>query len=278
MSLDHVGNDPVRQFATDRAFPLAPRRPRFLRRNERGATILSAQPHILVVDDSRDIRELLVRYLQTHGYRATAAESAVAARRVLKTNAIDLAVLDVMMPGEDGLSLCRSLRADGDMPVVMLTARGEDVDRIVGLEMGADDYVAKPFNPRELLARVAAVLRRSNSLPRNARTHDRKRIRFDQWLLDTAQRELLTPDGVAVPLSAGEFRLLIAFIERPKISLSRDQLLDLTQGRTADPFDRSIDNAVSRLRRKIESDPKNPRLIKTVWADGYVFTADPVAA
>jgi len=164
------------------------------------------------------------------------------------------------------------------MPVIMLTARGDEVDRIVGLEMGADDYIGKPFNPRELLARIGAVLRRANSLPRKARASDTKRIRFENWVLDTAQRELVTNDGVAVPLSAGEFRLLVAFLERPKISLTRDQLLDLTQGRTADPFDRSIDNAVSRLRRKIEEDPKNPRLIKTVWAGGYVFTADPIAA
>lgn len=239
---------------------------------------MSAQPHILVVDDSRDIRDLLVRYLQSHGYRATAADGAAAARRVLKTSAIDLAVLDVMMPGEDGLSLCRSLRSEHDLPVIMLTARGDEVDRIVGLEMGADDYIGKPFNPRELLARIGAVLRRANSLPRKARPNDSKRIRFEKWVLDTAQRELMTNDGVAVPLSAGEFRLLVAFLERPKISLTRDQLLDLTQGRTADPFDRSIDNAVSRLRRKIEDDPKNPRLIKTVWAGGYVFTGEPVAA
>jgi two-component system OmpR family response regulator len=241
-------------------------------------TGLGAQPHILVVDDSREIRDLLVRYLQTHGYRATAADGAVSARRVLKTSSIDLAVLDVMMPGEDGLSLCRSLRSEHDMPVIMLTARGDEVDRIVGLEMGADDYIGKPFNPRELLARIGAVLRRANALPRKARASDTKRIRFDNWVLDTAQRELVTSDGVAVPLSAGEFRLLVAFLERPKISLTRDQLLDLTQGRTADPFDRSIDNAVSRLRRKIEEDPKNPRLIKTVWAGGYVFTGEPVAA
>ena len=232
---------------------------------------MSAQPHILVVDDSRDIRELLVRYLEANGFRASATDGADAARRVLKTSAVDLAVLDVMMPGEDGLSLCRSLHEDTDMPVIMLTARGDEVDRILGLEMGADDYVAKPFNPRELLARISAVLRRANAAPRKGQGHRAGLIRFDRWTLDTAQRELKGPDGMIVPLSAGEFALLLAFIERPNISLSRDQLLDITRGRNAEPFDRSVDNAVSRLRRKIEEDPKSPRLIKTVWGGGYVF-------
>jgi len=235
---------------------------------------LTAQPHILVVDDSRDIRELLVRYLEQNGFRASAAPGADQARRMLKTSVFDLAVLDVMMPGEDGLSLCRSLHYDSDLPVIMLTARGEDVDRILGLEMGADDYVAKPFNPRELVARIGAVLRRTNSMPKRSGATRGGQIQFDRWTLDTAQRELAGPDGTIVPLSSGEFRLLLAFIERPNVSLSRDQLLDITRGRNAEPFDRSIDNAVSRLRRKIEEDPKAPRLIKTVWGGGYVFTAN----
>jgi two-component system, OmpR family, response regulator len=232
---------------------------------------LTAPPHILVVDDSRDIRELLVRYLEQNGFRASAAPGADQARRMMKTSVFDLAVLDVMMPGEDGLSLCRSLHHDSDMPVIMLTARGEDVDRILGLEMGADDYVAKPFNPRELVARIGAVLRRANAMPKRGAARGGL-ILFDRWSLDTAQRELAGPDGTIVPLSSGEFRLLLAFIERPNVSLSRDQLLDITRGRNAEPFDRSIDNAVSRLRRKIEEDPKVPRLIKTVWGGGYVFT------
>jgi two-component system OmpR family response regulator len=228
----------------------------------------------LVVDDSRDIRELLVRYLEQNGFRASAAPGADQARRMLKTSAFDLAVLDVMMPGEDGLSLCRSLHYDSELPVIMLTARGEDVDRILGLEMGADDYIAKPFNPRELVARIGAVLRRTNAMPKRSGGGSRGgQIQFDRWSLDTAQRELAGPDGTIVPLSSGEFRLLLAFIERPNVSLSRDQLLDITRGRNAEPFDRSIDNAVSRLRRKIEEDPKAPRLIKTVWGGGYVFTA-----
>lgn len=235
---------------------------------------MSALPHILVVDDARDIRDPLVRYLGQNGYRATGAENAAAARRILKTNAIDLIVLDIMMPGEDGLQLCRSLRSASDVPIILLTARSEDVDRIVGLEMGADDYVAKPFNPRELVARISAVMRRTNTLPRGQRNPQAQRIGFDRWVLDTGLRELIGPDGVAAPLSSGEYKLLLAFLERPKMSLSRDQLLDLTQGRSAEAFDRSIDNAVSRLRRKVETDPKNPKLIKTVWGGGYVFVGD----
>ena len=232
------------------------------------------QPHVLVVDDARDIREPLVRYLKENGYRASAAESAAAARRALRTSAIDLVILDIMMPGEDGLSLCRSIRESSGTPVIMLTARGEDLDRIVGLEVGADDYVAKPFNPRELLARVSAVLRRTNTLPPRLRGPVVEHYRFGEWTLDAGQREIVGVDGVAMPLSSGEFKLLMAFIERPKVALSREQLLDLTKGRDTDVFDRSIDNQVSRLRRKLEHDPKNPRYIKTVWGGGYIFTGE----
>jgi two-component system OmpR family response regulator len=230
---------------------------------------VAEQAHILVIDDSAEMRELLVRYLQTNGYRASAAPDAAEARQMIRNDDFDLAVLDIMMPGESGLSLCQSLNADAQLPVIMLTARGEDLDRIIGLEMGADDYIAKPFNPRELVARIAAVLRRSNQPRRSVGAA----IKFDRWQLDAAQRELTGPDGTIVPLSGGEFRLLMAFLERPRVSLSREVLLDITSGRNAEPFDRSIDNAVSRLRRKIEEDPKTPRLIKTVWGGGYVFTA-----
>jgi two-component system OmpR family response regulator len=235
------------------------------------------EPHILIVDDARDIREPLLRYLQKNGYRALAAGDAAMARKLMKAHAFDLLILDIMMPGEDGLSLLRHVREHSDTPVIFLSARGEDVDRIVGLELGADDYLVKPFNPRELLARIASVLRRQNALPPGSRPPEAQRIRFDQWVLDTAQRELVGPDGVAVALSQGEFRLLMALIERPRIALTRDQLLDLTRGREAEAFDRSVDNAISRLRRKIERDPKNPRLIKTVWGGGYLLAAEPVA-
>jgi two-component system OmpR family response regulator len=238
----------------------------------------AGEPHILIVDDNREIRDGLSRYLRANGYRATAADSAAAARSVLKTNGIDLAVIDVMMPGEDGLKLTSGLRGESALPIIMLTARGEEVDRIIGLEIGADDYVAKPFNPRELIARIGAVLRRARIQGGKPGELQSQRVRFENWVLDIARRELIGVNGTALPLSAGEFRLLIAFIERPKVALTRDQLLDITQGRNLDTFDRSVDSAVSRLRRKIESDARNPRLIKTVWGGGYVFTAEPVAA
>ena len=235
---------------------------------------MEPSPHILVVDDHREIRDLLGRYLTKHGYRVTLAEGGPAMRRALKTGAIDLVVLDLMMPGEDGLTLCRELRAAGEMPVIMLTAMAEETDRVVGLELGADDYVTKPFNPRELLARIKAVLRRTSALPPAREEVASKTVRFDRWTLNVDARELIGADGVAVPLSTAEFQLLSAFLNRPRLVLSRDQLLDLTRGRAANVFDRSIDNQVSRLRRKIEADSKNPTLIKTVWGGGYVFAAD----
>lgn len=231
-------------------------------------------PHILIVDDHRDIRETLARYLVKNGMRATAADSAAQARKQLKTAAIDLVVLDIMMPGEDGLSLCRYLVGNNVSPVILLTAMADDTDRIIGLEVGADDYVTKPFNPRELLARIKAVLRRTQATTKPRDPIDNESLRFDGWQLDVPRRELLDKEGVAVPLSSGEFQLLIAFLKRPQVVLSRDQLLDLTTGRTPAVFDRSIDNQVSRLRRKIEEDPKDPKLIKTVWGGGYVFTGE----
>ncbi|MFA9462185.1 response regulator [Thiohalorhabdus methylotrophus] len=231
--------------------------------------------HILVVDDHREIRELLSEYLERQGYRVSVAADGEAARRVLREAALDLVVLDIMMPGEDGLSLCRHLRATTELPVIFLTAVAEDTDRVIGLELGADDYLTKPFNPRELLARVKAVLRRTNSLPPQRSAGDAERIAFGGRVLDVAQREVVGPDGVALPLSTGEFNLLMAFLDHPRVVLSRDQLLDRTRGREAGAYDRSIDNQVSRLRRKIEADPAHPGLIKTIWGAGYQFTADP---
>jgi len=235
---------------------------------------MESTPHILVVDDSADIREPLAKYLAKKGLRVSTADGGQEMRRVMKTGAIDLVVLDIMMPGEDGLSLCRMIRETTDLPVILLTAMVEETDRVVGLEIGADDYVTKPFSPRELLARIKAVLRRSRSLPRNAPSAESSRLRFDRWTLDTLRRELVGEDGVAVPLSTTEFRLLTVFLERARMVLSRDQLLDLTSGRSLEPFERSIDNQVSRLRKKIESDPKNPAIIKTVWGGGYVLAAE----
>jgi two-component system, OmpR family, response regulator len=236
------------------------------------------KPHVLIVEDARDIREPLARYMREHGYRTTTASDALTARKAMKGSAIDLVVLDIMMPGEDGLSLCRSIRETSQTPVILLTARNEEVDRIIGLEMGADDYIAKPFSPRELVARAAAVLRRTQALPPRQKPPEAERIRFGDWTLDTAQRELVGIDGMATALSSGEFSLLRAFLERPRIALTRNQLLDLTKGRDAELFDRSIDNHVSRLRKKLEPDSRNPRYIKTVWGGGYMFAVDPEGA
>jgi two-component system OmpR family response regulator len=229
-------------------------------------------PHILVVDDDREIRDLLNRFLVKHGLRVSTARDGVEMSRVLDGAAIDLVVLDLMLPGEDGLSLCRKLRSTTNLPVIMLTAMGEDTDRIVGLEMGADDYLPKPFNPRELLARVKAVLRRVQTLPAASPKGDT--AKFDGWTLDLGSRRLTSPQGEEVELSTGEYDLLLAFATHPRRVLSRDQLLDLARGRTAAPFDRSVDIQVMRLRRKIEVDPKEPRLIKTVRGGGYMFAAE----
>ncbi|ODN68795.1 response regulator [Methylobrevis pamukkalensis] len=230
--------------------------------------------HILVVDDHRDIRDLIARYLARNGLRVTTADSAASARKLLKAAAIDLVVLDIMMPGEDGLSFCRHLRETGETPVILLTAMAEDTDRVVGLEIGADDYVTKPFNPRELLARIRAVLRRTSNPARPRDAVEARKLAFDRFLLDVQRRELIDDEGVATALSTAEYQLLTTFLKRPHMVLGREQLLDLTSGRSMAVFDRSIDNQVSRLRKKIEADPKNPMLIKTVWGGGYTFAAD----
>jgi len=235
---------------------------------------MSETPHILVVDDNREIRDLLARFLAKHEFRVSTAEDGKAMRRVLEKSRIDLLILDLMLPGEDGLTLCRELRVRSNIPIVMLTAMGEETDRIVGLEMGADDYVPKPFNPRELLARVKAVLRRAQALPEPGKAPEQTVLCFAGWTFDMARREIVSEDGVAVPLSTGEFDLLATFVAHPRHVLSRDQLLDLTRGREAAPFDRSIDTQVSRLRRKVEKDAKDPQIIKTVWGGGYVFTPE----
>jgi two-component system, OmpR family, response regulator len=229
--------------------------------------------HILVVDDHRDIRESLVQFFRKHGRRATAVDGAEAARRAIKESRIDLVILDIMMPGEDGLSLCRNIRETNHIPVILLSARGEELDRIIGLEVGADDYVVKPFNPRELLARADAVLRRTHALPPETQSPSGEALRFDRWTLKVAERELVDDSGVTHELSTGEYRLLLTFLQRPKMVLTRDQLLDLAFDRGADVFDRAVDTQVSRLRRKVEADARVPKLIKTVWGGGYVFTA-----
>jgi two-component system OmpR family response regulator len=229
--------------------------------------------HILLVEDDRDIRGLLGRYLTEQGFRVTQVQDGRGMIQALAASRIDLVILDLMLPGEDGLSLCRKLRSTSSIPVVMVTAKTEEVDRIIGLEIGADDYLAKPFNPRELLARVRAVLRRSQGGPTPPPGADKaESYWFDGWRANLTQRTLQAPDGSMVGLSSGEFDLLVAFLEHPQRVLSRDQLLDIARGRASVLFDRSIDVQISRLRRKIEPDPQNPMLIKTVRNSGYLFT------
>jgi two-component system OmpR family response regulator len=230
--------------------------------------------HILVVDDHSEIRDLLKRFLEQHGLRVSCARDGKEMKRLLEEREFDLLVLDLMMPGEDGLTLCRELRVKSSLPIIMLTAMGEETDRIIGLEMGADDYLAKPFNPRELLARIKAVMRRTQAETQPAAETLTRDLRFDRWLLDINRRELVDEDGVGLSLSTAEFDLLKVFLGRPQRVLSRDQLLDLARGREAVAFDRAIDTLVSRLRRKLERDPKNPELIKTIWGGGYMFSAD----
>ncbi|MGB8663343.1 MAG: response regulator [Serratia inhibens] len=232
--------------------------------------------NILVVDDDRDIRELITDYLIKSGYRATGAANGREMRAVLANNHIDLVVLDIMMPGDDGLTLCRQLRNDTqrNLPVLMLTARNEDTDRILGLEMGADDYLVKPFVARELLARIKAILRRTRALPPNLQITEAGRIiAFGDWQLDTSGRHLLDNEGTIVALSGAEYRLLRVFLDHPQRVLSRDQLLNLTQGRDAELFERSIDLLVSRLRQRLREDAREPAYIKTVRSEGYVLAA-----
>lgn len=229
-------------------------------------------PHLLIVDDDREICSLLSGFLNRHGYRVSTAADERELHRAMAVARIDLIILDLMLPGKDGLTLCREIRAGSATPIIMLTAMGEEMDRIVGLEMGADDYLPKPFNPRELLARIKAVLRRAGTSRRRPRAGDDTVLRFAGWQLDLTKRRLISPEGALVELTTGEFELLAAFVEHPNRVLSRDQLLDLARGRTATSFDRSIDVQVSRLRRKLEPDPKVPQLIKTVRGGGYLFT------
>jgi len=230
--------------------------------------------HLLIVEDERSVREPLAGFFKSNGFRVTQAGHALEARHLLGRYKFDLVILDIMMPGEDGLSLCRSIREKFDIPTVLLTARAEETDRIVGLEMGADDYVVKPFAPRELLARVKAIIRRAHAMPSAQRVPSSKTLCFGSWKLKTGERHLVGEDEVVLPLSTGEFNLLLAFLEHPQIVLTRDQLLDLTQGRETSAFDRSIDNMISRVRKKIEPDSRNPVFIKTVWGGGYCFTAE----
>lgn len=234
---------------------------------------MSDTPHILLVDDDDDLRDSVSDYLSAQGFRVSAAENAAIARNMVRTGQYDLALLDVMMPGEDGLSLCRFLAEQGAMPVIMLTARGDATDRIIGLEIGADDYLPKPFDPRELVARIKTVLRRFN---RDGAMVDQGQVSgyiFDGWLLDVGKRRLSDPQGVNVPITSAEFKLLNILAQRPHQVMSRDQLLDHVHGREANLFDRAIDNLVSRLRKKMEQDVRQPDLLQTVRGGGYMLAA-----
>ena len=227
--------------------------------------------HILLVDDEASIREPLGKYLEKQGFRITDAADASAARSSLIAYDIDLVLLDIMMPGEDGLSLCRHIAANDGPPVILLTAKSEETDRIIGLEIGADDYVVKPFSPRELVARIKVVLRRLAAGTRNIRSEGES-YSFAGWTLKTSEQGLYDPEGILVSLSSGEYRMLEVLVARAGQVLSREQLLDLTRGREGGPFDRAIDNQISRLRRKIEADAKDPQHIKTIWGGGYRFS------
>ena len=234
---------------------------------------MNNKTHILIVDDDKHIREPLVKYLNKNGVRCSVAGNGKEMDNQLSKATIDLIILDIMMPGEDGFSICRRLQESSKIPIILLTAMTEDTDRIVGLELGADDYVTKPFNPRELLARIKSVLRRSQMLP----PKQRKRlgnVTFNGWRFNFLQPEITGPDGVAIRLSSGEHLLLVSLIEHAGMTLSRDQLLELTKGRETQLFDRSVDNQISRLRRKLEKDAKNPRIILTEWGGGYQFASE----
>jgi two-component system, OmpR family, response regulator len=230
-------------------------------------------PHILIVEDDRDIGLLVAKYLKSNEMRVSIAENGRAMDRILADTRISLIVLDRMLPGEDGLSICRRLRATTDVPIIILTAQADEIERIVGLEMGADDYLGKPFNPRELLARIRAVLRRRDDLA-GATPGPKRTYRFAGWLLDGGVRRLFDPEGARVELTGAEFEVLLVFCERPGRTLSRDQIIDLTQGREASPSERSVDILISRLRRKLERDPRDPALLQTIRSSGYLFSPE----
>jgi len=233
---------------------------------------MTGAAHILIVDDNHEIRDLVSRALVREGFRVSTAADGKAMRKVLADSRIELILLDLMLPGEGGLELCRELRKTSNVPIIMVTAKGDEVDRVIGLELGADDYLPKPFGTRELIARIHAVLRRArNGVQEHSAEHRPKRYAFDRWLLNVEARELVRDDGLIVPLSTGEFDLLLALVDRPQRVLTREMLLDLARGRAASAFDRSIDTQVSRLRKKLEADPAEPRIIQTVWGGGYMF-------
>jgi len=234
--------------------------------------MMTLNNHILIVDDERDITAPLSTYLNKHGFNTSIAHNGEAMDKILLRTNIDLIVLDIMMPGEDGLSICRRLQEKRYIPIILLTALTDEADRIVGLEVGADDYLCKPFSPRELVARIKSVIRRSEAIPSHKKSTTGL-VKFDRWRIDLSHKEIIDEDNVVTILSSGEHRLLVSLIENAGTTLTRDQLLDMTKGEESRMFDRSIDNHISRLRKKIENDPKKPRIITTHRGGGYVFVA-----
>ena len=233
--------------------------------------LLTPEAHVLVVEDDGEMRNLIAKFLRQNGYRATGARDGREMWETLANAAVDLILLDVMLPGQSGLDLTRALRAKTQIPIIMVTARGDETDRVLGLELGADDYIPKPFSRPELLARIRAVLRRAQANDQRASGLVADRLLFAGWTLDTRRRELTAPDGVAVDLSGGEYDLLLAFCEHAQRVLSRDQLLDLARNRVSDALDRTVDVMVSRLRRKMEPTEESPTIIKTIRGAGYMF-------
>lgn len=239
-------------------------------------TFVSPAPvtHVLLIEDDREIAALVSRYLRAHGLRVTTAIDAHEMNRHLIDSRVDILVLDVMLPGEDGLSICRKLRNSSNIPIIIVSARGDEADRVVGLELGADDYLPKPFGPRELLARIRAIMRRSQSQVDTGQSRRSKSYRFLGWSVEPVKRSLINPDGDHVTLTGAEFELLCVFCERPGRILSREQLLELTQGRAPGPFERSVDILVSRLRRKLSGFGDSARFIQTIRSGGYLFSPD----
>lgn len=235
---------------------------------------MQTTPHILFVEDDREISALVARYLRDNDFRVSLAADGKEMQTIIEASRVDLVILDLMLPGEDGFTLCRRLRDQSGIPIIILTAKHEEIDRVIGLEMGADDYVTKPFSPRELLARVKAILRRVGSQSTLAYQPQAKLATFEGWKVDLARRIVENPQEARIAVTDAEFDLLRVFCERPGRVLSRDQLLEMTQGRTAGPFERSIDILVSRLRRKIEPNPQEPEYIRTVRSGGYMFTPE----
>lgn len=236
--------------------------------------LMDSAAHVLFVEDDPEIRGLVADFLRQSGFKVTVAQDGDEMDRVMAASPVDLLLLDIMLPREDGLSLCRRVRASGNLPVIMLTARGSEIDRVVGLEMGADDYLSKPFSTNELVARIRALLRRSQYVPPQAHSRGRSVLTVMGWRLELVARRLYSRDGTRVPLTGGEFELLVAFCEHANRVLTREQLLDFTRGRAPAAIDRSVDIQVSRLRRKIEKDPRDPVLIQTVRSGGYIFAAE----